>query len=92
MIPTTIEVGGRQSLHERDARGATSNEFRQELCGITPLILALAGDCGWIPGRELGSLLGQDRADAAGEAALFRLDQVADYLQHAPLLGSGTPS
>src|SRR5215204_2323616 len=88
MIPAAGEISSRQSLHQCDACGASPGKFRQELDRIGLLILALTGDGRWVPGREPGSLLGQDRADAAGEATLFRLDQVTDHLQNAPLLGS----
>ena len=51
VVPAAVEIGGRQCLHECDARGAPPDELRQELGRVALLVLALAGDGGRIPGR-----------------------------------------
>src|SRR5439155_1179036 len=70
---------------ELDGAVAHAHELHPEALSQPRAVVALLRDGGLIPGGR-PFLPGEDLADAAGEAALFRLDEVPDDLVRAPLV------
>src|SRR5439155_26252572 len=79
------KVGRLQRAHELDGAVAHAHELHPEALSEPRAVVALLRDGGLIPGGR-PFLPGEDLADAAGEAALFRLDEVPDDLVRAPLV------
>src|SRR5256886_9302691 len=91
MLDALAEIAGLERPHKRDAVVPHAHELHPEALAQPRAVVALLCDLGLVP--PAGLLFAcKDFADAPGEAALLRLDEMTDDLVGAPLLWIEVPA